>query len=658
MAMRFLKFPDGQDLWVVKWYDKRQQMHELSGSPSMEILLQRIDHQDPKVLRKMTHAEVGAFLARQPYSQAGTFRLARLDESSIPAIRNGQVYRAGRRVGDLPSSIITLDMPGGERLMREVFLGEELHPRPKDWTYNYRLLNPSQYELLRDYDGSRCIVRTVNYQGRDVDVVIPRSLIEQVFYFPDSVIIRAAAKGGWDQYEHELVSYKKLSNGLETGICPDTGAWKVLLRTEVRDQHALMMALFTHSPYARQRANQISSNALVERKQDRHAAWSASGQIPWDPAFGPYLLRLRGFMLSTVPRKGSDTFLATHVAGMTAPEHLPVVRHERENSNREGAIGDVDWERPRGGRSQQRGDPNRNIASGKNSNPQVGNEGFDTTATSWLLEPRMWKQEKDRHTSLEAPPNPQNPDPNQSDETSTGPSSGRVDNPGKASMHSLMAPAVASFVHLEDAMHELLEEGFIKNFSFIEPPYFAQREDRGGLSCWNFLTHELRENAQRLGHLPRRGWSILNPRESPRRARAALVVRIELPSTVIHWIEIERRTYETGMRSPVLANLPESLADSFIDHTLHQISENEGVDLAGALQGMVEPFGPPLCATLYQHSYRTEKIPAASEGPSASEELSSAPESKTSKPIINVLGIKLDSIKTALRRVSSPGQES
>lgn len=655
--MRFLNFPDRNDLWVVKWYDKRQQMHELSGSPSIEVLLQRIDIQDSKALRRMTHAEVGAFLARQPYSQSGTFRIARLDESSMPAIRNGQVYRGGRQVGDLPSSVITLNMPGGERLMREVTLGEELHPRPKEWTYNYRLLNPSQYELLRDYDGSRCIVRTIKHRDRDVDVVIPRSLIEQVFYFPDSVIIRAAGKGGWDQYEDQLVVRKRLENGLETGICPDTGAWKVVLRTEVRDQHAIMMALFSHSPYARERANQISSRALAERRLDRHAAWNASGQIPWDPAFGSYMLRLRGFMLSSVPRKGSDTFLASHIAGMTAPEHLPVVRNERENSNREGQNGHIDRERSRGGKSEKRGDPNRNIVPGRDPNPHEGNEGFDTTATSWLIQPRMWKQEKDSHISLEIPPAQPNLNPNQANEASSGPSSGQAGNPGKASMHAPPTPAVAAFVHLEDALQLLLEEGFIEHFAFVEPPYVAQREDRGGLGCWNFLSHEVRENAQRSGHLPGRGWSILNPRDWPRRPRAALVLRIELRSTVVHWIEIERRHYETGMRSPVLANLPENLADSFIDHTLHQISENEGIDLAGVLRNVVEPFGAPVRAALYQHSYRTEKVSVASASTPTPEESKRDLGPSPSERMSNILGMKLDSIKAILLRVSGPGDK-
>lgn len=651
--MRFLNFPSGDDFWVVKWYDKRQQMHELSGSPSMEVLLQRLSIQDRKELRRMSQEDVGALFARKSFSRDPTFRIVRLDESSMPAIRIGQVFRDGKRVGDLPSSARFLDMPGGEMLMREITLGQEL-PKPADWTYSFRLLNPSQYDLPRDYNGSRCIVRTIHEGGRDIDVVIPRALVEQVFYFPDSVIIRAAAKGSWDQYKDDLVVLKKLDNGLETGICPETGSWKIVLRTEVRDQHALMMALFTHSPYAAKEANLIASNAAIERQQNRYAPWNASGRIPWDPSFGAYMLRLRGFVLSPSARKGSDTFLVTHITGMTAPEKLPIVRHERENSNRDSDAGEIDGERSRGGKSEKRGDPNRNIRSGRDANPEEGNEGFDTTATSWLIQPRMWKQDKENHTSLEGPRGQHSGNQNQSDEASTGRNSAQAGNPGKASMHSLPVLAVVSFIHLQNAMEALEKEGFIEHWCVVEPPYEGQRVDRDGLCCWNFLSSELRENSQKGGELPGRGWFMLNPREDLRRARAALVLQVQLKGAYIYWIEIERRPYESGMRSPILANVSEGISDSFIDHVLRAIGENEGADMAGVLEEITHAFGPPLATALYHHSYDTEKVETKPELDPA--EIEVDPPDAEKEPLVTVkrkLGMKADSIKAVLRRVTA-----
>ncbi|MCS4230424.1 hypothetical protein M2410_001148 [Stenotrophomonas chelatiphaga] len=190
---------------------------------------------------------------------------------------------------------------------------------------------------------------------------------------------------------------KKLGNGLETCICSETGSWKIVLRTEVRDQYALMMALFTHSPYATREANLIASNAAIERQQNRFALWNAPGKVPWDPDFGAYVLWLRGFMLSESARKGSDTFLVTHITGMRVPAKLPVVRHERENSGRDSDACEVPGEDTRGGLSEKLGDPNRGIKSGREANPEEGNKGFDTTATSWLIPPRMWKQEGEPH---------------------------------------------------------------------------------------------------------------------------------------------------------------------------------------------------------------------------------------------------------------------
>jgi len=616
----------------------------------MEVLLQRVGIEDRKELRRMSHEAVGALFARRSFSRDPTFRIVRLDETSMPAIRIGQVFQNGKRIGDLPSSVRSLDMPGGEMLMREVTLGQDL-PKPAGWTYSFRLLNPSQYDLPRDYNGSRCIVRTIHENGRDIDIVIPRSLIEQVFYFPDSVIIRAAAKGGWDQYKEDLVVLKKLDNGLETGICPETGSWKIVLRTEVRDQHALMMALFTHSPYATREANLIASNAAIERQQNRHAPWNASGRIPWDPAFGAYLLRLRGFMLSSSARKGSETFLVTHIAGMTAPSRLPIVRHERENSNRDSDAGEIDGERTRAGRSEKPGDPNRGIRSGRDPDPERGNEGFDTTATSWLIPPRMWKQDKENHISLEGPRGHHNGNQDQSDEASTGPNSAQGGSPGKASMHSLPALAVTSFIYLQNALEALEKDGFIQQWNVVEPPHDSQRVDRDGLCCWNFLSDELRENSQKGGDLPGRGWFMLNPREKLRRARAALVLRIQLKDAHVYWLEIERRSYETGMRSPILANTPEGISDSIIDYVLLQISENEGADMPSVLDEISDRFGPPMTSTLYHHSYDTVKVDASPAVTSPSTE-DDAQGADNAQPMRRKIGIKTDSVKAVLRRAT------
>lgn len=42
-------------------------------------------------------------------------------------------------------------------------------------------IDPSQQDLPGDYNGSKCIVRSIEINGREIDVVIPLALTEQIF---------------------------------------------------------------------------------------------------------------------------------------------------------------------------------------------------------------------------------------------------------------------------------------------------------------------------------------------------------------------------------------------------------------------------------------------------------------------------------------------
>lgn len=558
----------------------------------------------------MSSWDVGQILAKEKDAPA-VFRTALLDASSLPAIRLGHVYQSGQRVGDLPSSTLTLNMPGGESLLREVLLGDNLE-KPPGWAdkYNFRLLNPSQYELpSRVYDGSRCIVRRVHHNGTDIDIVIPRTLIEQSFYYPDSYMVNVAAQGDWDAQKDDLIVFKKLDNGLETVICPETGAWKVVVRTHVLKMHAPMMAFFAHSPYAQQSVNLIHTLALKERGLDRFAPWHASGRIPWDPELGRFRMRLRGFHLKSNRMKGSETFLATHIAGWTLPEHTPDIEDERENSGHQSTNGTQDPRRSRGGKSERRGNSQHQIQSGVDADPNKGFVGFDTSAIEWLEEPRVRTQTKSSHISPTGEPTRGSDDGNQSGQGSTGPNSGQADTPGKVAVRSVLHPGAASFARIEKALEDLKAEKFISSFRVFGPTDSSQRQERGEGSCWNFLPDELRKGENPSGRLPMRGWFVVDPRVRPR-PRAALVLRIVMGDDVLYWTEIERRSSE-ALRSPILANIPDSLADLTIDKMLQSISEQEGRNLAGITRGAVAGQPPPANAALFQHAYVYEDRPSA-----------------------------------------------
>lgn len=603
--MRFLDFPEGDDFWLVKWYDRYTQSHALSRSPSFQVLLERIPINSARELGLLDRLSIGSHLARQDTD--GGFRTVRVLTGSLPLIRIGQVYRRKTRAGNLPTTELALDMPGGENLFSEVELGHELE-KPAKWDKPYRLLNPSQYGLpKRSYDGSRCIVRRIAMPGYEMDVVIPRILIEQTFYFPDTLMANAAATGSWSSYREQLILDKRLNTGLETGICPQTGNWKVLLRTRVRDRYAPLMALFAHSEYAARSAESIYAQATVERGSGRFNPWHASGQIPFDPDLGSYKLRLRGINLRSVGLKGAETFLATHISGISLPERMPMVEWERENSGRDSNNGHRSPDAPRGGRSQGRGTPNRPLKSTVDPDPHQGDEGFDGVSIGWIDPPRCRKQEKTSHTVHEG----ERRRPSraaQSSEASTGADSGQKGNPGKASGHTPLLPPSNAFRELERCLNQLVDRGVISQWFVVDPGDDARREGREGLDCWNFLPDELRKNEQKERRLPRRGWYILNPRNDTPRARAGLVVEIEMNERVVHWIEIERREAERGMRSPVLVDVPEHLSDWAIDTALGQISAAAGTGLRRLVERVAQSVGMGVSGRLYEHQYEGARV--------------------------------------------------
>lgn len=502
-----------------------------------------------------------------------------------------------------------LYMSGGEELMKEVYLGDNLE-KPPGWAdkYNFRLLNPSQYDLpYRTYDLSRCIVRTIEHRGARVDVVIPRMLIEQTFYYPDSRMINIAAKGNWEAQKNHLLCLEPLENGLETAICPETGAWKVVVRTHILDMHAPGLAFFAHSPYAQHSANLIYTQALAERNSDRFAPWHASGRIPWAPELGPFRLKLRGFMLKSNRMKGSETFLVTHIAGWTMPAHVPDILAERENSGLKSPEGTEDPKRNWGGRSEGRGNSEREIQSGVDANPQLGNEGFDTTATEWLEEPRVHTQKKKSHISLTGEATGGSQDHDQTEQGSTGDDGSQEGNPGRTTFRNIIHPPSASFARVLQALEQLKTEKFISKYSALPPEREEQCEERGTARCWNFLTDKLANGENRSGRLPRRGWIILNPYEGRPLPRAALVLRIAMGSNDLYWVEIERRSSESGMRSPILANIPESRTNTIIGAMLLKIAESEGRNLPAITREAVADQGAPANAAVFKHIYAYKK---------------------------------------------------
>jgi len=94
--MRFFDFPEGDDYWVVKWYDRYTQAHALSRSPSFEVLLERVAISDARELRTLNRSSIGSLLSS--ISSTKVFKTARIATGSLPFVRLGHGYQNKSRV--------------------------------------------------------------------------------------------------------------------------------------------------------------------------------------------------------------------------------------------------------------------------------------------------------------------------------------------------------------------------------------------------------------------------------------------------------------------------------------------------------------------------------------------------------------------------------
>ena len=329
--MEFLEFPEGDAFWCIKWIDGYRQAHGASRTTSVEILFQDLRISSRSEMNRFVDSEVATFL-RRPYEGNPIYRRGRVHVGTLPALRIGQVFQSKTLVGTLPFKLETITLAKGDASGKSVTCAEQLEP-PDGWTTSFRVLNPAQYDLPNDFGRSRCwLYRDESNKRIPVDIVVPRMLIEQTFYFPLTSIANAFTRGAWSQIKHELICFEDMVSGLKTQIDPITGEWHVILQTKVTDPFAPLMALFQFDDDASRFANTLYAMALIDRG-NRHAPWYASGLIPLPAEEPPLRMKLCGYWLADIVRKGSRTFLATHIAGYDWPAAFPVIGWERVNSS-------------------------------------------------------------------------------------------------------------------------------------------------------------------------------------------------------------------------------------------------------------------------------------------------------------------------------------
>lgn len=616
--MKISEFPDGQDLWVVKWVDGYRAAHLATVTTSVMVLLQRVEqHTTMDEISWMSKEDVSHVLGKPPnYAKAlleanakdETLYVAYVHVGLIPLLRTGLVFQNQALVGQLPTHNcgLILNLRAGIDDIQEVAVGQSM-PKPSTWTApTYLALN--DFELrhaARKCSKSRCLV----IHHDNTDVYLPRQVIFQWFYAPHSELAKAFTNGPWKSTRHSIVHTKPLASGLQTGIRTDTGAYQVILETRVPDRFARLVAMLFFDETASRCSELIYTNALRDRKESNSSTWYASAELPY--RYGAALtLHVKGYFLrswnsSSVRQK----YLVSQIAGATPPTYLPEIFWERVNSGLAGKIREVvDAQAPyyqNPSRNNEESQPanhpgeDTKLTSDQDASTTFQPKQFDTDSFEWINAPELLKLVKNSSKiytgGFEQPP----PETNL---VSTGNLSGSSDAATRLDISSVVREPVRRFEHLLQTMESLKNDQKIESFHIIQPSLQNQVAQRGSLMCWSLLHNDHR----RSGNWPKRGWRILSPvrvhgvlvRGIP---RTALLAEIFYKSRFIYWIEIECRETEGGYLSPIIFSEKRLSSSNFIN-LLEVIAANEGKNLRSVLTSVVRvELGAHM--NVYKHNF-------------------------------------------------------
>lgn len=555
------EFPKDDAYRLVKWVDKFTLPHLTTRSTSVTVRLQRLPFQRHSDLNRLTRESAAALLPldRTDAGQAQYTSVA-VHAGLLPHLAIGRVYQGQRLVGELPTRQATLiTLADAELSCHEIRIGEEL-PAPAGWTYPYKQLLSREFGGIQtEFGASRCLV-FVDASG--IEYVIPRALIFQRFYAIQRELANAFTSGPWAQTRHRIVYEGRLRSGLETRIDPATGAWHVILQTHVDNDFARLAALLYFDDYAAARAESIYTGMLSDRRANLHAPWFASAQIPFRAEAKPLRLQVKGFILP--PRLGrregggkpvvhKQSFLVTSILGSSWPSYTPPIKAGRLNSGDKGkeqlpAQGD----RPYANHLRARPAGSELVTTSPTDASAAQGDAVTLEDTfSWLDGEEPGKLTKDRsqlYSDSDLHPVPPPPDA-----ASGGERTHQGGNAAPAHHKVLVRDPVNRFRYLLDAFELFHSAGDLQRYTVFQPAISSQLAQCGGLSCWNFLD----DMARRTGRWPSAGWRMLErargvgTERTLGKPRCVLVVRIEVGAQLGYWFEIETRTTEGGVLSPL-----------------------------------------------------------------------------------------------------------
>ena len=606
------EFPQDAAFWVIKWVDKFTLPHLTTRSTSVTVRLQRLPFPEHAAFNRLSRQDAVALLPLDRNDpQQSQYVSVPLHAGLLPHLTVGRIYQNQRLVGELPTTRALITLPDAEQSCQEVSLEQELE-KPPNWTYPYRLLHAAEFGGISEFGGSRCLVIT----SRNVEYIIPRTVIFQRFYAVQRELANAFTSGPWSLTKSKVVFEGELRSGLKTQVDPVSGAWHVILQTHVEDDFARLAALLYFDDYARGCAESIYASMLSDRRGSMHTSWFSSAKLPFRAESKPLRLEVKGFLL--LPRMGrsdasgrrvaqKQSFLVTSILASSWPSYTPQIKSGRLNSGEKGreqlpAEGDKPYS------AQHHGRPAGSelaITSAVDALATHGDAIVLEDTFSWLDGEEPEKLTKDRSQLYSS--NPTTPAPPPSDTASGGERTYQDGNAAPAHHKILVRDPVNRFRYLLEAFDALQRTDDLRRYTVFQPAISSQIGHCGGLICWNFLD----EIARKTGRWPHAGWRMLErargsgSERTPGKPRCVLIVRVELGEQVGLWFEIETRESEGGVLSPFIVG-PSADEQATAQHLVETIAHNEGRNLRIAMQRAVTELGEGV-AYCYKHYYESDQ---------------------------------------------------
>ncbi|OQP78452.1 hypothetical protein IA54_006550 [Xanthomonas phaseoli pv. syngonii LMG 9055] len=579
--------------WFIRWIDRFGPSLGDTSTISISLFLARLP--DEIRAEALSQDEVANLFAAELPTQE-VFPLV----GSLPMFTIGQIYEAGKLVGRLPTRRLVVpdalaSAEDSAHLAREnapTTLDAQM-PFPADMRVN-PAVGVGALRLPSEVRRSARVLLVKDHH-REMDLLIPRSLIFKTFYAFRRQLALAFTHGPWTERKKELLYLNAEFKGHRTAIGED-GSWNVVLQKGMRLSDAPLMALLNFDDYASQQANSLYQQA---RAQWPHAgygnrAWYARATLPFRPDAVPYAATLSGYPLNKSKFKGTYLpFLVSTIHEFTFPGHVPEIGRILINDATDGeqvevtqaSSGYKDNKRPPGVRPASiRNDAEVHSSQEMESFAELV-DTFTFTKLPCLVE--LTKDKSKRYLGargVEAKP--------ATDGGSTGPLDSRIGSLSGIEPELVQRDVSHRFEEIFDLFDNLMRRGIIASVKEIHPPHKSMLVKREARMCWNFLSDYERNS----GRIDRRGWHIIQTKNGPV-PRSAMILLIQLTDSVYgHWIEIETKRGE-GFLSPLLLTASDISMSSAVIDALSTIAQAKGVGLRSA-------FGADSNALFYKHSYQ------------------------------------------------------